>query len=208
MNFDAIARAAARQAEEGTKDAMQIYNSGSVEDEDDLTGVLVGTLSSKLSGKIGGVKWSASILRHRRGKAAQEKRIGADLLIHVCVDILGVNYSKGVLVQAKRVEPMQAMEKSEHDDLRNQCRKMLHHTSHAYVFDYVRGGMRCGSAIRIAGSENRRLYKECTLTPYRFFYELFRCPIGDPQITSARVDDLPTPHILFIKGIGDSKPDL
>jgi len=51
--------------------------------EDDLTGILVGRLDAALEGRIGGLKWNCTILRHRKGSAAEEKRagvIGADLL--------------------------------------------------------------------------------------------------------------------------------
>jgi hypothetical protein len=174
-----------------------------VTDEDDLTGVLVGRLDSRLDGHIGGLTWNTTIVRHRSGRAAEERRTGADLVIHVSLDTSTERYSKGVLVQAKRVEPNDQMNQAEHNELRRQCRDMLKITPAAFVFDYVKGWMRTGSATRIAGSRRLDLYHICAWTSYRFFLELFRCPIGDPKITSARVDDLPVPYALKISATGD-----
>src|SRR4051794_41156355 len=112
-------------------------------------------------------------------------------------------YSKGVLVQAKRVEPETAMDNTQHHELIEQCDKMLAVTASAFVFDYARGSMRCAAASRIAGTTNRVLYGECNWTSYRFFLELFRCPIGDPRLTSALVRELPVPTALMIKATGD-----
>jgi hypothetical protein len=199
MDFDEIAQAAAKQADEGVQLAMDAYKDAHVVHEDDLTGALVGALKAKLTGQIGGIEWSCSILKHRRGSAAEERRIGADLLIHVSVDTAGLRYSKGVLVQAKRIEFGSLMSPSGQKVLVEQCRKMLAISSHAFVFDYLRGAMRCGAATRIQGSKNRHLYDECSWTSYRFFLELFRCPVGDPNITSARATEIEVPRALFIK---------
>ena len=43
----------------------------------------------------------------------------------------------------------------------------------------------------------------CEWTSYQFVLELFRCPIGDPKITSARVDDLPVPFALNLAFSGE-----
>jgi hypothetical protein len=43
----------------------------------------------------------------------------------------------------------------------------------------------------------------CNWTSYRFFLELFRSPIGDPNLTSALVRDLPVPTVIALKGSGD-----
>lgn len=172
MTFEEMAREAAHAADDAVTQAMNKYKEGGVVDEDDLTGVLVGRLDSALDGQIGGLTWNTTIVRHRRGRAAEERRIGADLVIHVSLDTSTERYSKGVLVQAKRVEPDDRMKQAEHDELTRQCRRL-------------------------------DLYHICNWTSYRFFLELFRCPIGDPKITSARVDDLPVPYALKISATGD-----
>jgi hypothetical protein len=207
MGFEDAMRIAAHSADRAVVRAMAKYRDGLVNDEDDLTGVLVGSLDAEFSstdaGHRGGLHWSSSILRHRRGLAAEEKRIGADMIIHVRLDTPIQTYSKAVLVQAKRHEPGDQMSTKEHNELLVQCEKMLKVTPAAFVFDYSKGDMRCASATKIAGSRNDDLYAACDWTAYRFFLELFRCPIGDPRITSARAADLPVPVALKLAGSGD-----
>lgn len=186
-------REAAHVAERATRSAMREYARGNVTDEDDLTGQLTGELNSALRGNVRGFKWSTKILRHRRGVAAEEKRIGADLLIHVSIKAKGRSYSKGVLVQSKRIEPDENMTKGQLEELQRQCRKMLKQSSSSFVFDYAKSGLRVGSANRIEGTESRALHAECTMTPFRFFYDLFMCPIGDPQIRGTDLKSLPSP---------------
>jgi hypothetical protein len=203
IDFEESIKLAAKRADRAVNRTMTKYGSGLTTDEDDLTGVLVGNLDSEIEGQIGGLTWSTSIVRHRRGSAAEERTIGADLVIHVSFKTSQVEYSKGVLVQAKRVEPNIAMNNSQFQELVDQCGKMLAVTPSAFVFDYARGSMRCASASRIAGTTNRVLYGECSWPSYRFFLELFRCPIGDPRLTSAFVRDLPVPTVLEVKATGD-----
>ena len=180
---------------------MAKYDRGLVTDEDDLTGVLIGNLDAELDGQIGGLTWSTSILRHRKGKAAEEQKIGADMAIHVAIRMPERCYSKGVLIQAKRVEPGSAMPTGEYKNLISQCSKMLAVTPAAFVFDYAKSSMRCASASRVVGALNHALYEECSWTSYRFFLELFRCPIGDPRLTSALFDDLPVPNVVKISAV-------
>ncbi len=199
LDFEEAIREAARRADRGVNRAMKKYSLSLATDEDDLTGVLVGNLDAELEGQIGGLTWSTSILRHRKGVAAEERAIGADIVIHVSFRTPELIYSKGVLVQAKRVEPGIPMAPAEHRELLVQCGKMLKVTAASFVFDYARGSMRCASASRIAGTNSRVLHEECSWTSYRFFLELFRCPIGDPALTSARVRDLPVPTVVEIR---------
>ena len=207
MGFDEAMKIAARVADKAVARAMRKYRDELVTDEDDLTGVLVGQLDAAFeasrAGDEHGVRWSSSILRHRKGVAGEEKRIGADMIIHVSLSSPIQSYSKAVLIQAKRHEPGAIMSSSQHRDLVSQCQKMLDITPASFVFDYARNTMRCGSATKVSGSKNADLYSTCDWTSYRFFLELFRCPIGDPRITSAKASDLPVPIALFLKGEGN-----
>ena len=128
---------------------------------------------------------------------------GADLLIHVSLETPTEKYSKGVLIQAKRAEADEVLAASEVGRLRNQCSTMIGHTASSFVFSYARDSMRCGPATRFTASEDGRIYHRCTWTSYRFFLELFRCPIGDPKISSASVKALPVPNIIHLKGSGE-----
>jgi hypothetical protein len=191
---------AARRASRATDRTMKDYRLRYVHDEDDVTGYLLGALRTELSGAIVHLYWSAAILRHRKGVAAEEKRFGADILIHVSLETETLKYSKGVLVQAKRLERTTYLFRREYETLIDQCNKMLAVTPAAFVFAYAYSGMRCGSATAIAGSTSHTPYEQCVWTSYRFYRELFLCPIGDPKITSADPRDLPVPSVLKIAG--------
>jgi hypothetical protein len=205
-SLDDSLRVAAKAADRAVAAAMKKYNNTGVTDEDDLTGVLVGRLDAALDHQIGGLQWSASILRHRKGSAAEEKLVGADLLIHVSIETSTLKYSKGVLAQAKRVEPSDRLNAAEHSELINQCRKMLKISPASFVFDYAKSGMRCASATRVAGSSERHLHSVCNVTPFRFFFELFRCPIGDPSIKSALFSELNVRHGISLTARGPDIP--
>ena len=138
MTFEESIREAAHRAEEAVKGTIDQYSRGSVTEEEDLTGALAGQLEARLRGQIGGLTWNTTILRRRRGIAAEEQRIGADMIIHVKMDTSTDHYSKGVLIQAKRVEPNILMSSKDHGDLKSQCQKMLDVTSASFVFDYTR----------------------------------------------------------------------
>jgi hypothetical protein len=193
-------REAAHAADRAVSAAMQKYADDLVTDEDDITGVLMGRLDSAFDGQIGGINWSSSILRHRKGVAAQEKKAGADMLIHVSIKTPQLTYSKGVLIQSKRIDDGVSMTVAGHKELVGQCDKMLNITPASFVFNYTKSEMRCASATKIAGASSRVLNNSCNLTSYRFFLELFRCTIGDRNITSAKFDDLKIPHGLSITG--------
>lgn len=193
-------RAAAHAADRAVSAVMQKYADGLVTDEDDITGVLIGQLDAEFHKKIGGVTWSSSILRHRKGVAAEEKKTGADMLFHVSIMTPQLTYSKGVLIQSKKVDEGAAMTVAAHKELISQCDKMLEITPASFVFNYTKSKMRCASATKISGADSRILNDSCNLTSYRFFLEFFRCTTGDRKITSAKFDDLQIPRGIAIKG--------
>lgn len=203
MNFEEAVSAAAKAADEAVSLVMGDYSAGNLTDEDDISAALVGGLRIKFSSQIGGLTWSSTIVRHRKGVAAEEKKVGADIIIHVSLNTPTQVYSKGTLIQAKRTEPQDRMTEAEFANLQSQCNKMLSITPASFVFNYARGSMRCGSATRIAGAANKPLDELCSWTSYRFFWELFRCPVGDKRLTSALVRDLPVPLLLKLKATGD-----
>lgn len=191
---------AACAADSAVKAVMKKYSKNLVTDEDDITGALIGQLDAAFDDKIGGITWSSSILRHRKGIAAQEKMAGADMLFHVSITTPELTYSKGVLIQSKRINKDIAMTQRGHEELLGQCDKMLDITSASFVFNYTKSGMRCASANKISGSSSRVLNDSCDLTSYRFFLDLFKCTIGDRNITSALYDDLKIPRGIAIAG--------
>ncbi len=189
MDFEEDMREAAKYADRGVRRAMNKLRYDII-DEDDLTGFLAGSIETELDGVIGSLTWSTHIMRHRRGRAVEEKRFGADLLIHVSFKTATLQYSKGVLVQAKTLERYDHMTTEDRLRLTRQCKIMLGYTPASFVFDYSSTGMRCGSALAVSGSSDPALWDQCPWTSYRFFLELFRCPIGDEKISSANIYNL------------------
>ncbi len=196
MYYEEAIREAARRASDAAYGAGAAYDDDTVSYERGVTSGLAVLLRHALQGKIKDLAWSSHVLKDASGSGAEETQIGADLLIHVRFTTPELTYSKGVLIQAKRVEPQRLMSPDAYDELVDQCERMLTISPASFVFDYAHGGMRCAPASVVASSNNRALYEQCVWTPYRFFLELFRCPIGDPRITSAKVRDLPVPNKL------------
>ena len=199
MDFEDSIKEAAHRADVATREAMAAYGDETVDYEPVITGGLATSLRTALNGQIQDLTWSAHVLKSGTGSGREETRTGADLLIHVQFDTPRLKYSKGVLVQAKRVEPAAKMTRDQYKELVDQCNKMLDITAASFVFDYAKVGMRCAPAALVIDSDMRELYSQCAWTPYRFFLELFRSPIGDPKITSAKVRDLVVPDKLELK---------
>jgi hypothetical protein len=83
MTFEESIREAAHRAQEAVMGTLDQYSRGSITEEEDFTGSLAGQLEARLRGQIGGLTWDTTILRRRRGVAAEEQRVGADMIIHV-----------------------------------------------------------------------------------------------------------------------------
>lgn len=201
MTFDEAMAEVAHKADEVSSDSMQQLAYGTVKHEDDLTGDLVGALRERLKDfRVQGLHFNTAILTHRR--SGEEGTYGADILIHVKMHTPEQSYSKGVLIQAKRIGPTESMKSKQHEELKGQCRKMLKFTSAAFVFVYDKAGLRTTSATKVIGSTKSDLYGRSEWTSYRFFLELFRCPVGDPRITSAGVRRIKPRYTLRITGQG------
>ncbi len=145
-------REAAHRADEATSETMGAYQDETADYEVSITGGLAVALRTALNKKIKGLSWSAHILKTGRGSAAEESQVGADLIIHVSLNTPEVKYSKGVLVQAKRVEPNSSMGKEQYDELVKQCKQMLDVSASSFVFVYTLSGMRCAPASVVAAT--------------------------------------------------------
>src|SRR5689334_18952182 len=101
MTFEELTKEAAKIADKAATRTMRDMSFHYGHDEDDVTGIFVGRLHSEFENNpLDGIDIRASILRHRKGVAAEERRIGADILIHVEMETPTQTYSKGVLIQA------------------------------------------------------------------------------------------------------------
>ena len=203
MDFLESTREAALIARDAVKSVMNSYATGYYTDEDDINPALAERLRADLGGKVGGLSWQSSVMRHRRGIADEEGSSGADIALFFELNTPTHKFKKGVLVQAKRSEPHALMKTAQLTVLHKQCRTMLSITPAAFVFNYAMTGMRCASASKISGCENRDLHRECDWTAYRFFLEFFRSPIGDQRFKSALAKDLLVPNILELSATGE-----
>ncbi|RWQ22120.1 hypothetical protein [Mesorhizobium sp.] len=203
MTFDEAMRDAALAAKGATEITTAKYAGGGLPAEPEISTYLIAQLDAKFGGgRIGGLNWSSSIVSNGSGKAADEKRIGADILLHVEPDTPTQKYSKGVLIQAKKTGASEVISPTKLSDLQGQCLRMLNHTAASFVINYTKSEMRIGPATRFSGTTNRKIHEQCTWTAYRFFLELFRCPVGDTRIHSEKVLDLPPPHIIYLQAEG------
>lgn len=203
MNFRDATREAALRASAATLAVMRRYAHGNYTDEDDISPALIERLHMELDEKVGGLRWQGSIMRHRAGVANEEGRTGADMAIFFELDTPTHKFKKGLLIQAKRTEPDQFLTASALQALRHQCDKMLAITPSSFIFNYAREGLRTAPASKISGCNNLKLYDECDWTAYRFFFEFFRSPIGDPRFKSSLARDLPVPIVLELYATGE-----
>jgi hypothetical protein len=197
MTLREVAYRAAGRANAAAIDAIADYRERILPREEDVTAAFIRQLGHNFNRRrFAGLQWSARILNRGPGTANEEGKVGADMLLHVALDTPTIKYSKGVLIQAKRKGRGVPLSSTEHDGLVEQCRKMEAVTSSAWVANYTREDMRFTSAHVVEKSQERVLSNLTVWTSHRFFLELFRCPIGDPRIASAKFDDLPGVKIL------------
>ena len=91
---------------------------------------------------------------------------------------------KGVLVQAKNLEPGKKLDTSIAKVLRGQCKDMLNITSSSFVFLYSNSGVTTLSATQVEGSKRNDLHVlELWNNSTRiFFMDFINCWVGDPHL--------------------------
>jgi hypothetical protein len=133
-------------------------------------------------------RWRARTLGDR-GPRSEESRYGADFLGVFEVTTSGLSFAKGFLAQAKILELGHALAPTEHNRLRQQCRRMLDVTPDSFVFLYGGSGVRIVSGLAVLGSDQRSLHELGSKSPGEFFHDHFHCFIGDGNLTAPA--DLP-----------------
>jgi hypothetical protein len=208
MTLTELAKRAAGRANAAATEVIGAYAAGMYPREEDVTAAFISLLGHNFDNRrFAKFRWSARILNRGRGVADEEGTVGADMLVHLALETPTVRYSKGVLIQAKRKGNGVALTRPEHDGLVQQCGAMLAVTPCAYVVNYTKEAMRFTSAHVVQASPERVLSNLTVWKSHRFFLELFRCPIGDPKITSAKYDDLPGVSITGEGEIDEPKDD-
>ncbi len=162
-----------------------------VEHETQFTDRFLGNLQHQLNGKsIAGVRWRVKTLTDRVARS-QEQEFGADFMAALDVEMEGFSAKKGFLAQAKRVEPSGTFPASEFSRLRNQCERMLQHTSDGFVFLYsAQSGVTVVPAIAVLGAHDCNPHELTSKPVAEFFGNHLECFVGDPKIQAADIRQL------------------
>ena len=117
------------------------------------TSVAVEGIRDRMPGRI---VWNARSLRTSRGRAAEEKHHGADLMGVLDINIPNYHVTKGFLAQAKLAEPGRHFSKGEWNRLHDQCETMLRRTPESFVWVYSKErGIRIFPAISVVELDSR-----------------------------------------------------
>lgn len=163
-----------------------------VEDEPNMTDRLFGSVSNALDGRaIGNLKWKARTLRTARGKAAEEKRHGADVLGVLEIDLSDYKVKKGFLLQAKIAEPGKPLSSGEWQRFQGQCQTMRRRTCEAFAVIYSRQkGVLFIPADTIMEIGRDQLFEVGSRSLFGFFKGHVKCEIGDRKLDAPTIEVL------------------
>ncbi len=186
------------------------YAEDYIADEDDFTSQLLARIKEKLDGwRHGRITVSTTILDPTFGDAVRERvsmdvrklrsrgrggveegEFGADILLALDVDIPGYRASKGIMIQAKRLDVGDSMDPVDWERLGGQADKMEKYTKESYVWFYDAGGVRSLKAQTLSGLSTQRPDDLYTTGGGRFLGELVQCKHGDDRIRSSSSETL------------------
>lgn len=183
------------------------YREGDAGDEDDISGQLIGRMKERVETLDSGLaQWSSTSITsddgpaspsirlrarhlHWRGDRSEEALYGADIVLVLDVDLPTRKFTKGMLIQAKKLEPGKSLKAAEERRLVKQCGDMLDLTPAAYILGYGRSQAFFDSAAAV---EAKRTF-DAADSPYSnevFFYDFFICWIGDPRLNATTKEQL------------------
>ena len=196
-------RKIAWEIENAANVAFSAYKEDRALEEPAITNRILGAIEDRIQNlTYGNISWRARTLRTGRGKAAEEKRHGADLLGVLDISIPGYTTKKGFLAQAKKAEPGMRFPSTEWDRLRSQCELMLERTPDSFVFIYsVNKGLRIFSANAVLGLGSRDIFELYDRRVATFFEYHIQCFIGDPRLNSTDIDTLDALAELLVENI-------
>ena len=182
----------AREISEAAYVAFEDYRRGYKMDEPDITAQIVGAIRDRIRAKkIGNVIWNSHILTSR-GKDAEEKRYGADLMGILDMELSDRNVKKGFLAQAKKIDPGK-ISPQEWDRLTDQCKKMINYTCNSFVLVYSRErGIRMFHADEVLNLKSRNVFDLYDYGIQTFFKHHLKCLIGDHRLNSTDIKTLDT----------------
>ncbi len=137
------------------------------------------------------IVWKARSLRTSSGRAAEEKRHGADLMGVLDIDLPNYRTTKGFLAQAKLAEPRRKFPSGEWERLQVQCEKMLSRTPDSFVWVYSKKrGIRIFSAASVVELTSKNIFDLYDRSVSSFFELHLECFIGDRRLNSTDIDTL------------------
>jgi hypothetical protein len=181
---------------EAIDSVVEDYVDGDAVHENPFSGQLTGRIKEALRQfETPRIRWQVASASEDKGKArlrarqltsqgfdTEESRFGADIIF--CLDIVLSDYNvkKGFLVQSKRLEPGELLDKKTADDLRRQCSKMLAVTPASMVFLYSKTGVHAVPATAVAASTTYDIYGLETYDIQILFNDFAMCWFGDPLL--------------------------
>ena len=187
--------------------AFEAYRHGRVNEEPAITDRILGGVEERVrSLKLKGVAWTARTLRTARGRAAEERRHGADLMGVLDIEVPGFSVKKGFLAQAKRAEPGQSFSSADWNRLQEQCETMLMRSPDSFVLVYSKArGVRFVSASAVLHLHSRDIFDLYDRSVASFFEAHIECFIGDRRLDSTDINvldamlDMPVLRVLELK---------
>jgi hypothetical protein len=166
----------------------------SIADEDDFTSRLAQNIERSLDDRlIGGVYFTAFTKKLTwRGPKAEERALGADLMLVLRMKADAFDVSKGYLVQAKmNAGSLSEISVDEPQRLSNQIDAMLKVTSDSYVWAYSDEGIAVARAGSFQAALSARLEKEFEPLAFTtFFRAALRSHTGDYKFKARSPTDL------------------
>jgi hypothetical protein len=171
---------------------MEDFKEGIISGEESMTDRLVQAIRTSLDGRrIGNLLWRARTLKTARGRGAEEKRNGADVLGVLEIRLPEHTIKKGFLWQAKIIEPDQHLPKPSWENFQSQCRTMLDRTDESFAAIYSRRkGVRFIPAQEIVEIDADEVYDLGSQSLYGFFKGHVKCEIGDRRLHSPTIEVL------------------
>ncbi|GEM_PF-3408231 len=186
--IERLADAISRVVDQANQDCAAEYRAGGIREEPAFTERFATRLQDRINNlDIPETQVRASIHSlSSHGSRSEEKPSGADLVAVLDIDAHGRKRTKGLLVQAKRLEPNRPLGRRRYKGLTDQCAKMAAVSPESYVFVYSKVGVRAVTAKDLLANPGLQVDQLADITsPSQIFRDVVLCTKGDPSIGDA-----------------------
>lgn len=185
-------RLVAKAVTNSAESVLEDFRDRTIVDEENVTDRLAQAIKGALDGKrFGGLRWRARTLRTGKGKAAEEKRHGADLLGVLEIAIPGLEVKKGFLAQAKIIEPGKPLTPKAWSTFKGQCAQMAERTDESFGLIYSRQrGILLIPTATILSMDRKSVFEVDSHTLHGFFEDHVSCKIGDRKLSAPSIEVL------------------